>query len=378
MSNSLLNHVRKNFSELFGNPQISLTSGGRANIIGEHTDYYGGFVLPFAIDKGITFAASKSLDQNQIISLDFKATFRTAAEITKGDWKSYVASCINEIQSQYEVDYISMVFGGNIPIGAGLSSSSALVCGIIEVYNQLYQLNISEVDKVNLASKIEHGAGVKGGKMDQYSIFFGKDKHALLLDCKSLSHESIPLDFSWNFLLINSGVKHNLAQTEYNTRRKEGEGALNKVKRIFPEILSVRDLDFTILEECKKELSETEYHRILHVLLENERVLQFCEYMEADDLINCGRLLNLSHDSLQNLYEVSCDQLNTLQHLANQTSFIYGSRMMGGGFGGCTINLFENLNEDELDYLLESYSDRFKIVPEYYIVRPHKGITIHE
>jgi galactokinase len=153
---------------------------------------------------------------------------------------------------------------------------------------------------------------------------------------------------------------------------------LKKINAIFPAAKTARDIDLSILEECKSHLNEIEYCRIMHVIFENERVLQFCKYIREDDLISCGKLLNLSHESLQKLYEVSCEELDTLQQLASETSCIYGSRMMGGGFGGCTINLFESLNEDELEYILQNFNDKFKYRPEHYIVRPHSGITIHE
>jgi galactokinase len=216
MSESVNTIVRDKFFSLFKSLEINITASGRANIIGEHTDYYGGYVLPFAIDKGIHFCASKSQNKDQIFSVDFQEMYQLEDKISTGSWKSYVASCIKEMKSEYEVGNIHLVFGGNIPIGAGLSSSSSLVCGIIEVYNHLFQLNISDIDKVNLASKVEHGAGVQGGKMDQYAIFFGKYKNALLLDCQSLINEPIPFDSSCSFLLINSMVKHNLVHTEKN------------------------------------------------------------------------------------------------------------------------------------------------------------------
>jgi galactokinase len=375
-----LSQIKDKFISLYGKPALTISTSGRANIIGEHTDYYGGFVFPFAIDAAIYFCASTHQDKEDLIfSADFDEHFSSSENYNTGDWQNFVKATLNELKSRYSIDKnVKIVFGGDLPIGSGISSSSALCCGMIELFNMLFHLNIESLEKVNLASIIEHGAGVKGGKMDQYSIFFGQESKALLLDCQSMKNELIDVPKEWQFLLINSGVKHNLAHTAYNERRAQGEEAIRKINHRFFEAKTVREITDTILENCEDILTDKEHSRILHVTNENRRVTDFISCMSDDDLLSCGQLLNESHESLRDLYEVSCEELDSLQSLAKQTSFIYGSRMMGGGFGGCTINLIELLNEEELDHMLVEFSKRFGHKPMYYIVKAAQGIKVYE
>jgi galactokinase len=355
-----------------------VTANGRANIIGEHTDYHYGYVFPFAIDSGIVFCGSKS-ESLSIYSLNFDAFFIKSQEHPKGSWQSYVSNALTFIEKKYGIDImVNLVFGGNLPIGAGVSSSSALCCGLIEVINNLYGLGIDQIDKVNLASEIEHGTGVTGGKMDQYTILFAKENSALILDCRDLSHENIAVPQEWSFVLINSGVKHNLAHTAYNDRRKDGERALALLKTELPHITSLRDLSMDELEQFKGMLSIKEYNRAFHVLNENKRVMAFKAAMMNEDFETCGQLLNQSHESLRDLYDVSCDELDTLQSLACQTSFISGSRMMGGGFGGCTINLVKSIDESALSDMIKKFNVKYGYTPEVYNIKPATGLKVHE
>jgi galactokinase len=378
MKNLQLN-VKEEFTQLWGqSPSLILRANGRANIIGEHTDYHLGYVFPFAINRGIVFAASIA-NELEIHSLDYKDNLTSLGSFPQGTWQSYMCSALNklgEIANQPII--LKMVFAGDLPIGAGVSSSSALCCGVIELVNNLYHLNLDKIRKVNLASEIEHGAGVQGGKMDQYSIFFGKENQAILMDCKSLTNEIETIPQDWSFLLINTLVKHNLVHTEYNTRRKEGEEGLRIIRSKYPNIDSGRDLTLEILDDCKSELNSIQYDRLKHVVTENERVLQFRHAMSSGDINTCGSLLNDSHKSLRDNYAVSCQELDYLQELAIESTFIYGARMMGGGFGGCTINLVKEINEESLNVIKNRFQSKFNYLPEVYAVSPSNGLSLYE
>jgi galactokinase len=371
--------VKDKFQSLHGKDiGCIVTANGRANIIGEHTDYHYGYVFPFAIDKGIVFCSSKS-DALSIYSINFDAFFTQSEVHQKGTWQAYVSNALSTLEKKYGIDIkVNLVFGGNLPIGAGVSSSSALCCGLIEVINSLYNLGIDQIDKVNLASEIEHGTGVTGGKMDQYTILFAKENSAMVLDCRDLTHENISVPEAWSFVLINSGVKHNLAHTAYNDRRKDGELALAILQDKLPHLTSLRDLSIDELDQYKNLLNTQEYNRAYHVLNENKRVMEFKAAMINDDFVTCGLLLNKSHESLRDLYEVSCDELDTLQSFACDTSFISGSRMMGGGFGGCTINLVKGIDKIALENMLKKFNEKYGYTPEVYYIKPATGLKLHE
>ena len=354
--------------------EITIGVSGRANIIGEHTDYNEGFVFPFAIEQKIFFLAKKSdTNKSNIFSLDMNDNYDE--NNARQGWQHYFHN-INEIfQTRYAIDKgIEVCFGGNLSIGAGISSSSAVCCGFIEIFDNLFRLNLSSIDKVNIASEAEHGIGLKGGKMDQYAIINGLNGNALLLDCKTLTHVDIQLPNDWKFLLLHSGVKHNLVETEYNTRRRQCEMAMEELNKAGNSFSSLRDIkldqfkDFTFSDEII-------FKRGLHVLEENNRVEEFKDSMNKNDIEKCGSLLYASHQSLKDKYEVSCEELDDLVDLAKETTFIYGSRMMGGGFGGCTINLIEAINEEELQTLKNKFQSKYGYPPIDIIVKPSQGIT---
>ncbi len=371
--------IKNKFQSIYGfAPDCTVTANGRANIIGEHTDYHYGFVFPFAIDKGIVLCGSKS-EGLKIYSVNYNSYYILDEKFSIGSWQSYIGNAIAFMEEKYGLKIkLDLVFGGNLPIGAGLSSSSALCCGFIELVCQLYNIPMTPLEKVNLASQIEHGSGVIGGKMDQYTILFGRENLALILDCRTMTHEEVAVPKDWSFLLINSGVKHNLAHTEYNDRRRDGEEALAMLRQQLTHLTSLRDLKAEELEAYKPWLSAQQYNRAYHVINENLRVIQFKNAMLNEDLESCGSLLNDSHTSLRDLYEVSCDELNTLQSLATQTSFIAGSRMMGGGFGGCTINLVKQIDHEGLTEMLLNFNKTYGYTPETYTIKPASGLKIYE
>lgn len=367
------------FSSHFGRPTVFVSAAGRANVIGEHTDYHEGFVMPFAIDKGIHFCAGPSESkEGKILSLDFDESYVYDAPPAKGSWQLYVHGLIQDIKKKYQITQIpNIVFGGDLPMGAGVSSSSALCCGLIETFDQYYHLGLSPLDKVLWASAIEHGTGVRGGKMDQYAICNGQTGSAMLLDCRTMLHKIIALPESWQFLLINTGVKHNLAFTAYNERRAEAESALELLKVQFPQLKTLRDAEVSQIEQVLEKGSKA-YNRAMHVVTENKRVLAFELSATIGDIRSAGRLLDQSHQGLRDLYEVSCPELDYLQELASKTSSIFGSRMMGGGFGGCTLHLIQEWNEEEIKGIQLAYEKKFGHFPASFVVHPAQGLIRHE
>jgi galactokinase len=355
-------------------PALLLGVSGRANIIGEHTDYNEGFVFPFAIEQKIFFVAKKSdTIKSNIFSLDINDNYDE--KNAHHGWQHYFHNIYEIFNSRYGIDKgIDVYFGGNLPIGAGISSSSAVCCGFIEIFEKLFQLNLSNIEKVNIASEAEHGIGLKGGKMDQYAIIHGEYNSAILLDCKTMTHESIRLPQEWKFLLLHSGVKHNLVETQYNDRRQQCESAIRELNASGNAFHSLRDVNLNDI--ISFHFSDVLYkQRSIHVIEENQRVLDFKKYLNIENIEMCGELLYQSHYSLKDKYEVSCEELDGLVDLAKDTTFIYGSRMMGGGFGGCTINLIQDINENELNNLKEKFKSKYGYYPIDIIVKPSQGIT---
>lgn len=367
------------YSSRYGRPTVFISAAGRANIIGEHTDYHEGYVMPFAIDTGIHFCAGPCEDrESTITSLDFAETYHHQSTPAKGSWQLYVHGLLQDLKTKYKIEKLpNIVFGGDLPMGAGVSSSSALCCGLIETFDAYYQLGLSSMDKVLWASEIEHGTGVRGGKMDQYAICHGQVGTAMLLDCRSMQHKLISLPDSWQFLLINTGVKHNLAFTAYNERRAEAEFALNLLQQKFPHLKTLRDADATQIDQCLEKGSK-HYNRAMHVVAENKRVLAFELSATLGDIRSAGRLMDQSHSSLRDLYEVSCPELDYLQVLAAKSTSVYGSRMMGGGFGGCTIHLIQELDEAEIKGIQTAYEKKFGHFPASFVVHPAQGLIRHD
>lgn len=364
------------FEASYGKPAISVAAAGRANIIGEHTDYHEGFVLPFAIDAAIYFCAKQgNSNAAEIISLDFDEKYDANVVPVKGSWQLYVHGLLSDLKTRFQIIATPVIlFGGNLPMGAGVSSSSALCCGLIEVVNILYDLGLTAIEKVKWASEIEHGTGVRGGKMDQYAICHGQAGKAMLLDCRSLSHKDISLPETWQFLLLNTGVKHNLAFTAYNQRRQEAEDALAELNKHETGLVTLRDATVDQVNHWLEKGSL--YHRrALHVVTENKRVAAFELCAQMGDIRNAGRLMNQSHESLQNQYEVSCEELDFLQQQAAKCNSIYGSRIMGGGFGGCTISLIQEVDERDISNIRQAYLKKFGLLPDYFTVHPAPGLV---
>lgn len=365
--------------------EVSVASPGRINLIGEHTDYNHGFVMPTAIDRKIYFKFRRNGDSNKCsIHSETYDTSETLdlKKITKSNtsWMNYILGVIDEIQKLgKQLKGFDCIIKSELPIGAGISSSAALECGLASGLNSLFNLGLSKEDIVYLSQRAENNfVGSNCGIMDQYASMMSKKDHLILLDCDSFESNYIPADFkSCKILLLNTKVEHNLAEGEYNTRRKECEEVVEVIKRKYPELTSLRNVTQEMLEEFKTALSKKNYQRASYVIGENHRVLEAAKALEEGNLKRFGRLMYLSHEGLQHEYEVSCKELDFLVDYSRENEFIYGSRMMGGGFGGCTINIIE---ENEIDTYIEevakAYKQQFNIELEAITVLPSEGTRV--
>lgn len=364
------------------NAEVTVESPGRINLIGEHTDYNEGFVLPTAIDKKIYLKFQKNNTENfcRIYSETLKKGFEFHLDKplhkTSG-WENYILGVVKELLGKTDkIEGFDCIIESRLPVGAGISSSAALECGVASGLNELYDLGLKDLDIVKLSQKAENDfVGSNCGIMDQFSSVMSRAGHLILLDCRSLDAEFIPADFkNCQLLLLNTNVSHNLADSDYNSRREECEAAVSIINKKRPEVRSLRDLSFEILEEYKNQLKGQMYGRCIYVLKENERVLTAAKTLKSGNLKDFGELMYASHEGLQHNYEVSCPELDFLVDYSRDKEFIYGSRMMGGGFGGCTINLIE---VDKIDQYIqdvsEAYFKEFNIKLDAISVLPGEG-----
>lgn len=367
------------------NPGVFVESPGRINLIGEHTDYNHGFVMPTAIDKKIYFEIRKN-DTPTACSI-YSETFNTRLnfdlkliEKSSSTWENYILGVVNELQKRGKIlEGFDCYIKSELPIGAGISSSAALECGLASGLNKLFDLNLSKQEIVNLSQAAENNfVGSQCGIMDQYASVMSKKDHLILLDCLSLEAEFIPANFkSCKILLINSKVSHSIADSEYNTRRKECESGLKIIRDQYKEVETLRDVTLELLDSCKSLLSEKQYNRVLYVLQENKRVLAAADSLKVGKLQAFGKLMYQSHYGLRDLYEVSCKELDFLVKFSEEKDFIYGSRMMGGGFGGCTINLIEEAHiSDFTEEVTIAYQKEFNIIPDMITVVPAEGTLV--
>ncbi|RSK33266.1 galactokinase [Hymenobacter metallilatus] len=342
----LSTHITAAFRQHFSSAPVLVRAPGRVNLIGEHTDYNGGFVLPAAIDKEILFAiALNGTSSARLYSYDNQEHYTTElANVQPGQphWANYLKGVVAQFQKRgVTVPGFDCVFGGNVPIGAGMSSSAAVECGLAFALNELLGTNLERMDLARMAQLAEHEfAGVQCGIMDQFASLFGRPRQVVRLDCRSLEYEYFPFDTqACHIVLCNSGVKHSLASSEYNTRRQECEQGVSVLQRHYPQISSLRDVTLQQLAAHQSEISEVVYRRCRYVVEENQRVVTACHELVAGNLAAFGQQMYASHAGLRDDYEVSCPELDVLVEAARPLPGVYGARMMGGGFGGCTINL---------------------------------------
>ncbi|WP_426061729.1 galactokinase [Hymenobacter sp. B1770] len=375
MSASLIHAVHSDFLQRFGYEPMLVRAPGRVNLIGEHTDYNGGFVLPAAVDKEMLFAVGlNGGTEIRLVAHDLNEMFELAspAEVTPSDthWANYLLGVVAQLQlREVDIQGFDCVFGGNVPLGAGMSSSAALECGLAFALNHMLGAGLDKMELAHVAQKAEHTyAGVMCGIMDQFASLFGREGQVVRLDCRSLEYEYFPFDTkATRIVLCNSGVKHSLASSEYNTRRKECERGVAVLQQHYPAVQSLRDATLEQLEAHRAELGDVVFRRCSYVVKENLRVEAACQHLEAGDLRAFGQEMYRSHAGLRDDYEVSCDELDVLVEAARAVPGVFGSRMMGGGFGGCTINLVAPEHVEEfIATVSAAYKEKFGLVLETY------------
>lgn len=378
--------ITEKFQELFGSSQLTVRSPGRINLIGEHTDYNEGFVLPAAIDKEIYFAFAKNNGKEcRIFSYDYGEmnTFSLDdfSPVPQG-WINYIMGVVAQLQADgHRIEGFDCVFGGNIPIGAGLSSSAALENGVCLGLSSLFELNLDKLSIIRYSQKAEHEyAGVACGIMDQFASMMGKAAHAIRLDCRSMEYIYFPLDLEeYQFILCDTKVEHALADSEYNQRRSECELGLTAVQNFYSGIISLRDVTYEMLDTVRVEVPPVVYERCSYVLEENDRLLKGCELLKKGDFEGFGKLMYGSHDGLSKKYEVSCRELDFLVDFTREREEVLGARMMGGGFGGCTINLVKWEQKEKLQAeITAAYYEQFMRSPEIYEVNIVDGTSVLE
>ena len=377
--------ISDHYQQHFGNDFLTVVSPGRINLIGEHTDYNLGFVLPAAIDKGIYVGIGRSNDRRTTIySLDMNDSIEvedlSTLERSDKGWVNYVLGVVDQLQKAgFDIEPFNCVFGGDIPIGSGLSSSAALENGIGFGLNELLGLGISRDKLIRYSQSAEHEfVGVKCGIMDQFSSMMGKDGFALKLDCRSLDYESYPVDFGdYEIVLLNSNVSHNLASSAYNERRTQCEQGWNIVAQKYNKVSSLRDVSMEMLKACRDDLSEVVFKRCKYIIEENQRVHSFCKSLEKKDFKQCGAILFDAHEAMRLEYEITCIEIDHLVDFAKADSDVLGARMMGGGFGGCTLNL---VKKEGADHFIEETVSRYKevtgIQPSPYRVAIADGVRL--
>ncbi len=384
--NSEMGKVKAEFEDLFGKDPLIIRSPGRVNLIGEHTDYNEGFVLPAAIDKSIYLALKpRKGNKYRLFAADLKESYEFEGEnLAKSDkvWANYLIGVLDQLKKSGKMTGgFDCVFGGDIPIGAGLSSSAAIEAGLAFALNIMFDLGIDKIDLVRLSQKAENEfVGVQCGIMDQFINIFGREDKVLKLDCRSLDYEYIPFENKeLKIVLCDTQVKHSLAGSEYNLRRYQCESGARKLNEFDSAINSLRDVTLDFLYEHENDLDPIIFKRCEYVITENKRVELACSELSGNNYIAFGELMYQSHEGLRHKYEVSCDELDHLVYIASSAEGVLGSRLMGGGFGGCTINL---VVEDQVDNfrisVLEKFRKKYGLEPKIYISNITGGTRIIE
>ena len=379
-------NITERFHRIFNtvDEPLIVRSPGRINIIGEHTDYNDGFVLPAAIDKAAYVAVAKRADT--LISL-YAAGFNEHHEIELSEikisdkhWPNYILGVVDQIQkTNATLQGFNLLIDADIPIGAGLSSSAALECATAFALNELFELHLTKAEMAHIAQQAEHEfAGVNCGVMDMFASLFGKKDHVINLDCRSLLYEYVPLDLhGYKILLLNTNVKHQLSSSEYNTRRRQCEQGVAWVKEQEPEVKALRDVTITMLDKYVFPKDKLIYQRCKYVVDENNRLLQACNDLKKGDVKALGKKMFETHDALSNMYEVSCKELDFLVDYVKNNTAVIGARMMGGGFGGCTINL---VKENAIDKLVADIAPAYEAATglqlTHYVVAIENGTEL--
>ena len=370
------------FESIYGRPPRWIVAApGRVNVIGEHTDYNDGFVMPAAIEFYTWVAAAERKDRaleaysdrfDEKISLSLD----TLAGPPRRHWSDFIRGVAAVLQNAgYKLPGANLVIHGEVPLGAGLSSSASLEVATALSLSSLAGADVPPLELVKLCQKAEHEyVGTHCGIMDQFIAVFGAAGHALMLDCRSLEYQLLPIPHDLRLVVCNSMVRHELAFGEYNRRRADCEEGVKLLQPHLPGIRALRDVGVADLEAFKQVLPTTVYRRCRHVVTENQRVLAAAKALQSGDADRFGHLMYRSHASLRDDYQVSCRELDLLVDLASSSPGVYGARMTGGGFGGCTVNLIRaDAAASFKEHIAQAYGEATDIVPEIYICEPAQG-----
>src|SRR5690606_38557084 len=377
--------LKNRFQEVFGTAaQLLAKSPGRINLIGEHTDYNNGFVLPTAIDKAVYVAVSRRDDElirlyaegfDEHMEIALSAVAPTAVA-----WANYILGVVDQIQKKnQQLSGFNLYIDGDVPLGAGLSSSAAVECATGFALNELFNLNLDRKEIALIGQRAEHTfAGVKCGIMDQFASVLSKKGHVIKLDCRDLSYEYVPLDLGeYEIVLLNTNVKHSLASSAYNDRRASCEEGVAWVAEKYSHVRSLRDVTISMLDELVKARNEDTYRKCRYVIEENARLSLACEALREGDIVELGRQMFAAHTALSKDYEVSCPELDFLVDEVKTLDDVVGARMMGGGFGGCTINIVRKGSGSTITtQLAPRYRERFGLDLDVIFVQADGGSTL--
>ena len=364
---------------------IIVKSPGRINLIGEHIDYNGGYVLPSAINLKVTLKLNKT--ENTICSVTSKDKGTINFDILKSfsissiQWENYVLGVVDGLRKKCpdKIGGFDCKITSDLPIGAGISSSAALECGLAKGLNILFDLSLSDIELINISHTAEHNyVGNKCGVMDQFAVVMGQYEKLILLNCERMEYQLIDADFSpYKIILLNSNVSHNLASSEYNTRVVECKQALLVIQNQYPEYSFLANVPESIIKSLRGKMPIKIFQRALYVSRENTRTLKAAELIQKGKILDFGTLMYQTHRGLSENYEVSCAELDFLVSLTKNIDQVAGSRMMGGGFGGCTINLVrEDFVDTFLDLVKEKYKTEFNIELNSILVETSNGVEV--
>jgi galactokinase len=374
------------FQDLFGTDALLFRAPGRVNLIGEHTDYNDGFVMPMAIGFYTWVAAAKRADRIlEAYSEHFDEKITLSLDALSGPprkhWSDFVRGVASALQDAgHTLSGANLVIHGEVPLGAGLSSSASLEVSLALALASLAGIAVPRLELVKLCQGAEHKyVGTRCGIMDQFVAGFGAAGHALMLDCRSLEYQLLPIPQALRLVVCNSMVRHELASGEYNRRRGDCETGVSLLQPALPSVRALRDVTTADLEKYKHLLPGTVYRRCRHVITENQRVLAAAKCLQTRDADRFGLLMYRSHASLRDDYEVSCKELDLLVDLASSRRGVYGARMMGGGFGGCTVNLIRSDCATAFQTeIAQMYAEKTGTTPEIYICEPAQGAQAWE
>ncbi|MCB0636659.1 MAG: galactokinase, partial [Lewinella sp.] len=373
------------FTEITGQePAIVVRAPGRINIIGEHTDYNNGYVMPGAIDRALFFAARPnglSALRFWALDIDQEASIPLAA-IQPGQqlWLNYLMGIADQFRKRgFVLQGLDVVLAGNLPVGAGVSSSAALEAGMATIWNEVLQAGIDRPGLARLAQQSSHEfVGIPCGIMDQFASLLGKNEAVFVLDCRSLDFHYVDTAIpGYEWVLLNSKVSHELADSEYPVRVRECKDGVEILRHTFPEVESLRDASSAMVEQVKGQMTDNVYRRCRYVTQENERVMAMQTALAEGDVNRVGELLNATHAGLRDDYEVSCPEIEVLIEQARKHPAVMGARIMGGGFGGCTLNLVKaEAREDFVTTALQAYQAATGREGEFLAIHLRNGVEI--